>query len=180
MTRHVAFLRGVGPARKAPGDDLRHCLTAAGYTDVTPVLATGNVVFGLGRKRKPPAPADIEAVLADHFGYAIPAILRSEKDIAAMFDAGHFRDVDAKQRTRFVCMLGEETKRAPASLDLPPKLGFQMVGHGPRDLFFVRDEPDGGTPEIMVWLDRTFGKAITTRNWNTMERVARILGIATA
>ena len=176
VARHVAFLRGVGPARKAPGEALRRCLGAAGYDQVTPVLATGNVVFGLGRKRKPPTPAAVEKILLDHFGYAIPAILRSEAEIAAMFDRDPFAKVDIATHTRFVTMLatddagraGSEPKKVPA--------GFTWLGTVGNNLFFMHENQVGKTTGMMAWLDRAFAKGNTTRNWNTMEKVAAVLG----
>ena len=47
MALHVAFLRGVGGPKPAPGEALKACLGAAGFDRVRPVMATGNVIFGL-------------------------------------------------------------------------------------------------------------------------------------
>ena len=47
-------------------------------------MATGNVIFGLGRKRKPPEEPALSALIADHFGYPLPAILRTADAVATM------------------------------------------------------------------------------------------------
>ena len=174
MSLHVAFLRGVGGPRPAPGDALRACFAAAGYDRVTPVIATGNVVFGLGRKRKPPDASVISAMLDRHFGYPLPAILRTGAAVAAMVDGDPFHGVDPARLTRFVAMLADD---APAAAMPTPRVdaGYELVGSRGRDLFLVIDRDRARTPDVMAVLDRTFQKAVTTRNWNTIERVAAVL-----
>ncbi|HET7716612.1 MAG TPA: DUF1697 domain-containing protein [Bauldia sp.] len=169
---HVAFLRGIGPARKAPGEELRRSLGAAGFDPVVPVLASGNVVIGV--KGKAPTPSAIEKILRDHFGYDIPVILRSEAEIEAMFERDPFAGIDPATHTRFVTMLAADNPKPAATTAKPPP-GFEWRGAYANNVFFVHEEGKGKTTEMMAWLDRTFGKAITTRNWNTMEKIAAVL-----
>ena len=171
---HVAFLRGVGGPRPAPGAELRRCFADAGYDPVVPVVATGNVVFGLGRKRKAPEPAIISDLVARHFGYPLPAILRSDDAIRAMVAGDLFRGVDLERHVRFVAMLADD---APSASSLGPPgsdAGYALVARNGRDLYFTIER--GRTPDLMRRLDRTFRKAVTTRNWSTIERVAAVLG----
>ncbi|HET7716614.1 MAG TPA: DUF1697 domain-containing protein [Bauldia sp.] len=99
---HVAFLRGVGWPKPAPGDALKACLGAAGCDRIRPVMATGNVIFGLGRRRKPPGEAAISTVIEDHFDYPLPAVLRTAAEVKKMVGDDPFRGVDQKRLTRFV------------------------------------------------------------------------------
>ena len=55
-----------------------------------------------------------------------------------------------------------------------PDAGYALVARNGRDLYFTIER--GRTPDLMVRLDRTFRKAVTTRNWSTIERVAAVLG----
>ena len=170
---HVAFLRGVGGPRPAPGAELRRCFADAGYDPVVPVVATGNVVFGLGRKRKPPEAGVISEMVARHFGYPLPAILRSGDAVGAMVRSRIFHGVDPAQQVRFVAMLGEDAPAGAALAPPGPDAGYALVAQRGRDLFFVIER--GRTPDLMVRLDRTFRKVVTTRNWSTIERVATVL-----
>ena len=121
MSLHVAFLRGVGWPKPAPGDALKACLGAAGYDRVRPVMATGNVIFGLGRKRKPPEEAAISALIAEHFGYPLPAILRPADAVATMVADDPFRGVDQKRLTRFVALLAADAPPASAFPEPAPR-----------------------------------------------------------
>jgi uncharacterized protein (DUF1697 family) len=170
----VAFLRGIGPAKKAPGAELRACFGAAGYDPVVPMLATGNVVFGLGSNRKAPSPDTIEALLSAHFGYDIPAILRRAAEIEEMFALSPFAKVDAGKYHRFVTLtrdggLPKELPEPPAGSD------FQIVGRLKGNVFVIRDNRAVGTPQMMAFLERALGGTVTTRNWNTMEKIAAVL-----
>src|SRR5689334_22918845 len=114
MSLHVAFLRGVGGPKPAAGDALKACLGAAGYDRIRPVMATGNVIFGLRRKRKPPEEDALSALIAAHFGYPLPAILRTADAVAAMVADDPFAGVDQERLTRFVALLAADAPSASA------------------------------------------------------------------
>ena len=175
MPLHVAFLRGVGGARPTPSEELRRCFAAAGYDRVTPVIATGNVVFGLGRKRKPPEAGALAAMLEAHFGYPLPVVLRTGADIAAAIADDPFRGLDTTRLTRFVAMLADDAPPISALPAPAPDAGYALVATGGKDLFFTIDRDVARTPEIMAVLDRAFRKRVTTRNWNTIEKIAAVI-----
>nr|HMN88127.1 hypothetical protein [Bauldia sp.] len=53
--------------------------------------------------------------------------------------------------------------------------GWEIVGRAGRDIFFVTDRVMVKTPDVMRVIERAFRKDVTTRNWNTMEKVAAVL-----
>lgn len=175
---HVAFLRGVGGPKPAAGDGLKACLGAAGYDPVRPVMATGNVVFGLGRKRKPPEEPAIGALVAEHFGYPLPAVLRTGDRVAAMVGNDPFHGVDQAKLNRFVALLAADAPPATAFPDPPRDAGFRLVERGERDLLFVIDRAVVKTPDLMGRLEKVFLKRLTTRTWGTMEKVAAAVAAA--
>ncbi len=175
MSLHVAFLRGVGWPKPARGDDLKACLGAAGYDRVRPVMATGNVIFGPGRKRKRPEEGAISALIAEHFGYTLPAILRPADAVAKMVADDPFAGVDQKRLTRFVALLAADAPPVSAFGDPPRGAGYRLIDRRDRDLLFVIDREVVKTPDLMAKLERAFDKRLTTRNWSTMEKVAAAL-----
>jgi uncharacterized protein (DUF1697 family) len=175
VSLHVAFLRGVGGPKPAPGAELRACFAAAGYDRVTPVIATGNVVFGTGRRRTPPDPAAISAMLEAHFGYALPAILRTGEAVAEMVAEDPFSGLDVGKLTRFIAMVGDDAAPLSALADPPAGAGWEIVGRAGRDIFFVTDRAAVKTPELMRVIERAFRKDVTTRNWNTIAKVAGVV-----
>jgi len=172
---HVAFLRGVGGPRPAAGDALKACLGAAGYDRIRPVMATGNVIFSLGRKRKPPKEGALSDLIADHFGYSLPAILRPADAVAAMVAEDPFAGIDQERLTRFAALLAADAPPVSAYPDPPRDAGYRLVERRDRDLLFVIDRAVVKTPDLMAKLERAFDKRLTTRNWSTMEKVAAAL-----
>ena len=178
MNLHVAFLRGVGGPKPAAGDALKACLGAAGYDRIRPVMATGNVIFGLGRKRKPPSEDAISALVAGHFGYPLPAILRTADAVTAMVGGDPFAGIDHGRLTRFVALLAEDAPPVSAFPDPPKDAGYRLVERRARDLLFVIDRDVVRTPDLMGRLEKAFRKRLTTRNWSTMEEVAAAIAAA--
>ena len=138
-------------------------------------MATGNVVFGLGPKRKPPEEAALSALLEGHFGYPLPAILRRGDDVARMVAEAPFRGTDGGL-VRFVALLAADAPEVTAFPEPERDAGYQLVERRERDLLFLVDRSHIGTPELMTRLERAFRKRLTTRNWNTMEKVAAAIG----
>lgn len=176
MSLHVAFLRGVGGPKPAAGDALKACLGAAGYDRIRPVMATGNVIFGLGRMRKPPEEGALSTLIAAHFGYPLPTILRPAEAVAAMVADDPFAGIDQARLTRFAALLAADAPPASAFPDPPRDAGYRLIERGDRDLLFVIDRDVVKTPDLMAKLERAFNKRLTTRNWSTMEKVAAALG----
>jgi len=175
MPLHVAFLRGVGGPKPTPGGELRRAFAAAGYDPVVPVIATGNVVFGLGRKRKVPAPAALATMLERHFGYALPVVPRSGPDILAMTAGDVFRGIDTARQTRFVAMLADGAPDARGVPEPSAGAGYALIDRRGANLFFTIDTDRIAASRVMAILDRTFLKRVTTRNFSTIERVATVL-----
>src|SRR5689334_6396161 len=80
--RHVALLRGinVGGNNIIPMAALRAHFEAAGFTDVTTYIASGNVLFTA--KPSPAHVAKLERSLADAFRYSARVAVISAADLA--------------------------------------------------------------------------------------------------
>jgi uncharacterized protein (DUF1697 family) len=91
MTRYLAFLRAVnlGPTRKFPKESMRAATEAAGFTDVSTYIASGNVIFRSSMRSRERIETALErAYLADR-GFDVPTIV---------FSAAEFAEVAATAR----------------------------------------------------------------------------------
>lgn len=82
MTRYMALLRGVnvgGITIKMA--DLKATVAAAGFTDTTTVLASGNVLFTSDRTDTDAVKSDIEAALRERFGYEAWIVLVDQQTL---------------------------------------------------------------------------------------------------
>jgi uncharacterized protein (DUF1697 family) len=168
--RYVAFLRGVSPMN-AKMPELKRCFEAAGFSDVKTVLGSGNVVFGAK-----PAP---EAQLAEQAEVAMQrrlerpflTIVRSvaalEKLLASDPFAAHRLAPDEK---RVVTFLKGSSK---AKIALPVELGGARILSMKAGAIFTAYRPSPRSAVFMALIERTFGKEITTRTWETVQKVVK-------
>ena len=85
-TRYVALLRGinVGGRNKVPMAELRAAFEAAGHTDVTTYIQSGNVLFGSSAPRATARGATSSACSKRHLGYPIVVVVRSHAQLRAV------------------------------------------------------------------------------------------------
>jgi uncharacterized protein (DUF1697 family) len=169
--RYAAFLRGIYPGT-ATQPELKRSFEAAGFSDVSTVIASGNVVF----TARSAAPASLERraekAMSKELGRSFLTIVRSIEDLRAMLDAdpyARFRlPADAKRVVTFT--------REPAGtkLDLPTKDrdGTRILAATEGEIFSAYlPHPKGGV--FMKVIEDALGKAVTTRTWGTIEKVVK-------
>jgi uncharacterized protein (DUF1697 family) len=171
VTRYVAFLRGVNVGGvNLKMADVADALTDAGFSDVTTVLASGNVLMtsgaGVDAVRK-----KAEKALRDAFGYEAWVLAYDRAAVAAISAAFPFeREVDGHHS--YVTFV--------TGADVLDELADLAGGAGP-------DEKIQRGDGVVYWqvprsatLDTTIGKTMgkkryksstTTRNLRTIEKV---------
>lgn len=147
--------------------ELARAFEAAGFTSVKTVLASGNVVFDASTGKEDALEEKAEAAMQAELGRVFMPMVRSiehlEKMVADDPFSGHGLSKDAKYVVSFV--------RAPAKkLKLPAELGkAKIVSLKGREIYTAY-EPEG-TPVFMTLIEKTFGKEVTTRTWQTVQKV---------
>ena len=173
--RHVALLRGIAPSgHNMSNVQLRGVLQGLGFAEVGSVLASGNVTF-----RAPDADADalearIEAALSAELGLSSRALVRSLPQLLALLDADPFVGLEHTPSTYLTATFVRGPLPAGA-LDAHADPTTHLLGHhaGAGATLAVTDNDERGAAQrYMAWLERSFGKAITTRSWLTVGRIA--------
>ena len=169
MPRYVAFLRGVSPMNAKMGD-LVACFEAAGFTAVKTVLASGNVIFDSRMAQAATLERKCESAMREALEHAFPAIVRPQQHLQELVEKdpfAHFRLPGAAKRV--VTFL----RQAPAT---PPRLPIEVqearilaVDAGE---VFTAYVPQPGNPVFMTLIEKTFGKDLTTRTWDTVRKCA--------
>ncbi len=98
----IAFLRGinVGGHHKIPMPALRKAFEAMGFKNVRTVLASGNVVFETTGKKAEDLEGTIARGLAGAFGFPVPVLLRSMRELAALVAADPFKGLAPSADTK--------------------------------------------------------------------------------
>jgi uncharacterized protein (DUF1697 family) len=170
MKRYVAFLRGVTPMN-AKMPELRKAFEAAGFADVKTVLSSGNVVFGAAAAPAAALERRAEAAMRRHLGSAFPAIVRPVDALRALLASDPYARFRVHPRAKRVVTF---LKRKPkARLELPIELDGARILRVEDGHVFTAYVPSPGGAAFMRLIERTFGRDVTTRTWETVAKVAR-------
>jgi len=174
LARYAALLRGVSPLN-AKMPDLKEAFEAAGFSDVKTVLSSGNVVFSAKPTSVTSLAARAEAAMTKHLGKSFLTFVEPVAALAALIEQDPWSDWKippaAKRVVTFLkSQSAKDLKKAPA---LPlSRDGATIYGMQDHRVFSAYVVGDKG-PAFMVLLERTFGKEITTRTWDTVKKLAR-------
>jgi len=169
MERYAAFLRAVSPMN-AKMPELRKAFEAAGFTEVRTVLSSGNVVFSAPAAPEAALERKAEAAMKKRLGSAFLTIVRSVDALRRMLESDPYVDFRLRPGTKRVVTF---LRRKPqARLELPIDLDGARILRMKGGEVFSAYVPSPRGPVFMTLIEKTFGKEVTTRTWDTVRRVA--------
>jgi uncharacterized protein (DUF1697 family) len=170
MPQYAAFLRAVSPMNARMGE-LIEAFEAAGFAEVKTVLGSGNVVFGAKRASNATLQRRAEAAMTERLGHHFFTIVRPIEALKAMLASDPYEKFRLERGAkRIVTFLRGKPK---AGIALPIELdGARILVVKGGEVFsaYVR-HPKG--PVFMRLIEKTFGKEVTTRTWETVGKVVR-------
>jgi uncharacterized protein (DUF1697 family) len=170
MPRYAAFLRGVSPMN-ATMPDLKAAFEAAGFADVRTVLSSGNVVFTATRAAESSLERKAEAAIAKRLGRDFLTIVRPVDVLREMLETDPYERVGAPPKAKRVVTFLRDAPSAKVSLPIELD-GARILTVEGREVFTAYvPTPKGAV--FMQLIEKTFGKEVTTRTWDTVAKVAR-------
>jgi uncharacterized protein (DUF1697 family) len=170
MPRYAAFLRGVSPMN-AKMPQLKAAFEAAGFTDVKTVLSSGNVVFDAPRASVTSHQREAEAAISKHLGRDFLTIVRPIDALRELLASDPYKGFRlAPGAKRIVTFLRGKPASGPA---LPIELDGARILAMRAGEVFTAYVPNPKGPVFMTLIEKTFGKELTTRTWDTVAKVAR-------
>ena len=174
MHQYIALLRGinVGRAKAVSMAELASVFSELGFTDVTTVLRSGNVVFGSRAVASADASAHIEAAVLTATGVRSSVLLLDSAEFLTILDTNPFIAKVTDGSKSFVTFVTS----MPASLELPDAIALapELLAVGPAAVY--QWMPDGS---LHTRVGRSFWKQfdapVTARNWNTAEKLRGLL-----
>jgi uncharacterized protein (DUF1697 family) len=174
MGEYVALLRGINlGGKRMKMEELRQVFGDLGFSKVSTLLASGNVVFESEQKDPDQMRERIEAAIEASFGFSSRVIVRSAREIAELVAAKPFAGVEGGKDARLhISFLAEAASGGPKIPYRSPDGVYQIVKAGPGYLAgVVFPSPGSGTPDYMDFLSRQYGDDVTTRTWNTVLKI---------
>lgn len=177
MTTLIGFLRGinVGGHHKVPMADLREKLFEFGCLNPRTLLNSGNVAFETKLTDVEALEQEMEIYLSACFGFPIPVILRTQKEISALVDENPFASIDVHKDIRlYVTFLKNKPEKKIEVPYFSADQSFEIKVIRDKMILSVLDLSTTNSPKGMDELEKLFGKNLTTRNWNTVVKVHSI------
>ena len=177
MTKYAALLRGIGPTNpNMKGEKLRGVFESLGFSNVQSVITSGNVLFESDISDVAKLESMVEKALPEQLGFNSTAIIRSQAELQALVDADPFKGITQGPKTYItVTFLKQKPKSAPKLPYKPASKGYEIFALYDRAITATLDQTHEKTPNLMSYLEKQFGKQITTRTWNTVTRITHKL-----
>lgn len=180
MVSYVAFLRGinVGGHHRLKMADLRRAFESWGLQKVKTLLASGNVIFDAPGNDPDALAARLSQGIRQTFGMDIGVLVRTLTQIRDLVDQDPFRQITVTPQSRlYVTLLPGNSPGSRVTAGESPETGFQILRVSASEVCSVLTlDSHPGTIKAMDLLEKEFGQNITTRNWNTITRIARMAG----
>ena len=128
--------------------------------------------------RQPVTRAQVRAELARRLPFATEVMICEGREIVRLISQGHFADQPVRSDiVRFVSVLSKRPRSAPSTPMSFPSSGKWLLKILARDNLFVFGVYRRHMKVIsyLGTFDRLFGVPVTTRNWNTITAIAKVL-----
>ncbi len=173
--QYVAFLRGinVGGYHKIPMKELTLTMEEWGYMKISTLLNSGNIIFQCGNNHSDQLEEKLQNSLQATYGFPVPVIIRDRLQLLALKELDPFNQIELTKDLRFYVSF---LKHSPAiQFELPWESfdsSFRIINIVDKAIISILDVSKSTTPNSMDILEKNFGKEITTRNWNTIIKIA--------
>lgn len=174
--RYAALLRGinVGGHKKIAMAELRELLGRLGYADVATHLQSGNAVLSCPEQPAGALSMAIEQAIAAQFGTDVRVVIRTGAELAGLLGRSPLPGPPENPSRFFVAFL--------SAVPDPDRVSeISAMSFGPDKLWVSGSEaflwcPDGAAETRLTnsLIEKRLGVTATSRNWNTVSKLASL------
>lgn len=178
MKTYIAFLRGinVGGHHKVPMAELKTELQKLGFKNIITILNSGNIIFDYTDEETTVLEQIIATHLENTFGFPVPTIIRTAETIQQLLKEDPFSEIEITKDTRLYISFLKTTTETTLQFPWQSEDGsYKILDYKNNNIISVLNLLNSQTTKAMAILERSFGKNITTRNWNTLLRIEKKL-----
>ncbi len=174
VTTYIALLRGINLAgrRKVAMPALREALADAGFDEVATYIQSGNLVFDSG-KSATGLRIEMEKLIEDRFGFAVPVLLRSAKQLDAVIASNPFPEPSDPRLLHVVFLEKAANPNAVKKL-ADSATGSDEVKSVGKELYLNTPDGFGRSPLAAAMAKDPSGLTGTARNWRTVLKLAEM------
>ena len=174
MAIYAALLRGINVSGQKiiKMEDLKKAFESLDYEDVTTYIQSGNIVFKAAGVNSAILPGQIQNKLLKTFGYEVPVIVKSVKEIEGVIRRNPFNKVqtlkDEKLHVSFLS--GKPAKDAAENL-AAMKNDVDEIRLSGSEVYILCRKGYGNSLFSNTFIEKKLAISATTRNWNTVQKL---------
>ncbi|NJN84167.1 MAG: DUF1697 domain-containing protein [Caldilineaceae bacterium] len=171
MPTYVSLLRGINISgqKSMRMAELRELYKSLGFANIQSYLQSGNVLFQSDQEDGAELGRDIEAAIAERFGFEVSVLIRTPAEFEQVVENNPFLTTRNEDPTRlYVTFLAETpTESALAQANLPDHKPDEFVVAG-QEIYIFCPNGYGRTKLSNTFFERKLKIRATTRNWKTV------------
>lgn len=141
------------------------------FQKVKTLLNSGNVIFEADELSL----NQVQSTLEDHFGFSIHTITFAFKVIEGIVASDPFKGIEVTAKTRLYITFSQEKLKTDLKIPyVSEDESYQILNVTDHEIFSVLNLEKMGSTDAMKILEQAFGKKITTRNYNTVLKIAKL------
>ena len=157
-------------------EKLRGVFEDLGFDNVRTVISSGNVLFESKSTAIKAMETKIEAAFPMQLGFNSTTIIRSRKQLQTLVERDPFEGAEHGRKTYLTVTFAKSKVRTNLEVPYAPEeRDYTLVALYDREICSVTDLTSAKAPDLMLWLEREFGKEITTRTYQTVLRILKKL-----
>jgi uncharacterized protein (DUF1697 family) len=178
LESYVALLRAVNVASRnaISMGDLRALVEALGFEDVRTYVQSGNVVFKGAARDHGEVGRTIEDELERRLGLRVAVLLRGGGELAEILAGNPFVSggtEPARLHVTFLSDVPDPVRVLALDPGRSPPDELRVAG---REVYLHCPDGYGRSKLTNAYIERALGVAATTRNWNTVTKLAELAG----
>jgi uncharacterized protein (DUF1697 family) len=171
LARYAAFLRGINVGGNKPVrmDELKAAFESMGFSGVETYIQSGNVAFNSGEKDTGAVGKKVGKALPKKLGFEVSVFVRSQERMKEFSKLGP--ESEKPEEKQYVAFLSDGAgKKLEAGTESKDGMAIERVLVD--DAFVTCRIVKGKFAFPNAWLEKLTGAPATTRNWNTVRKMA--------
>lgn len=174
--RCVALLRGVNLSghKKVPMAQLKVLVEGLGFTEVSTLLNSGNVVFTCRKPQVGKAAASIQAAILEEMGVSTRVTVLTASELERMLEENPIAGMCDNTSRMLLAVFAEPAARAKAMTLMEKDWAPEVLRIGSRAAYLWC--PDGiSAGQLGFAMDRALKDGVTARNLGTMTKLRELV-----
>jgi uncharacterized protein (DUF1697 family) len=151
--------------------ELASALSRAGFEDVKTLLSSGNATFTAEVQSEKALARRAEQAMEEHLERSFVTHVRSVASLRKLLESAPFDAFSLPSGAKRVVTFLREPP--PTKPKLPVEVDGARILTLKGDVALAAYVPSPKGPAFMTLLEKTFGKTITTRTWDTVAKCAK-------